>query len=172
MQESDKIRGSIEHYLVGKTVLDLGCGASKVIPWAVGVDDWSEHTNPPAHGDILRARIDPEDTSLEKLLNGKKFEVVFSSHALEHMRTPILETIHHWLSFVKPGGNLILYLPDERHYKYSSAAPAARNPAHKHFLTQDVFTWYLEQISYVTIKENRMHLGPDLYSFLVILEKK
>lgn len=172
MQESDKIRDSVRSYLEGKSVLDLGCGLSRVVPWAIGADDWSEHSGHAPEPGMIKARIDPDDTGLERALDGRKFSVVFSSHALEHMRTPILETLHHWLSFVEPGGRLILYLPDERYYIYNHGNPIARNPAHKHFLTWDTFLWYVQQISYTVIEENRLDVGQDRYSFLVILRKK
>ena len=119
----------------------------------------------------LRAKVDPDSKELERALNGRRFQVVFSSHTLEHMRAPILETLNYWLRFVEVEGHLILYLPEERAYVFDRSNPTARNPAHKHFLTADTFIWYLLQIEQIKIEEFSMDVGADRYSFLVILKR-
>lgn len=174
MNEASKIRAQVLPYLEGKTVLDLGCGDEKIVPWAVGVDDVSEHARPPAAVDV-RARVDPDAKALEPaflVLGKQEFNTVFSSHTLEHVRSPILDTLRYWLGFVCPGGHLVLYLPDERFYIFDHGNRMVRNPAHRHFLTADTFYWYLEQLKDVVIEEFKMDVGEDRYSFLVVLRKK
>jgi len=39
-----------------------------------------------------------------------QFDYVFSSHCLEHLRNPIA-ALENWISHIKPGGTLFLYLP-------------------------------------------------------------
>jgi len=169
--EAAKIRPRILKYLEGKSVLDLGCGVEKIVPWATGVDNHSEGKAKP---DIV-ASVDPVSRALDflhKRPGGGYFEVVFSSHTLEHLRSPIGETIHYWLCFVRPGGFLILYLPDERHYVYDSRYPKARNPAHVHLLTLDTLVWYVEQIPGATVVEKFLDAEtPGHYSFLVVIQR-
>lgn len=169
--ESEKILERIRPILEAKSVLDLGCGIQTVVPWAVGVDDGSEtvHLKP----NIVRAPIGKSGAAkLSAALRGAKFAVVFSSHALEHMREPVRETLEHWSSFVAPGGALVLYLPEERAYRFDPRNPKARNPSHWHYLTMDTFVWYAEQLPNFTIDVLEHDLGPDRYSFLCILRRK
>lgn len=157
MSESAKVRPRVLSYLSGKTVADLGCGTEKIVPWAVGVDDYREQAEK-SGADVV--------CPLEKYDPDEPFDVVFSSHALEHLPAPLGETLGDWVDMVKPGGHLILYLPDERRYVYDPANPKVRNPAHKHYLTPDIIRWHLEQLP-VEIET----VEPDGYSFLVIARK-
>jgi SAM-dependent methyltransferase len=173
--EGEKILPRVLSYLKGKSVLDLGCGGTKIVPWAVGVDDAREWSKKPPSIDIA-SPIDPDHSGVlvHELFVSKRpqfYDVLFSSHALEHVKNPILETLRYWLSFVKPGGKMILYLPSEVHYKYDPANPKVRNPAHAHFLTMEVFMWYLEQLKETSIDLFEPDIGPDRYSFLVVLSK-
>lgn len=170
MNEASKILPRVEAHLLNRTVVDLGCGPWKVVPWAVGVDDGREHSGVPKGVDIV-ADISSEEI-LKQALEGRTFEVVFSSHALEHMPQPPLETLRTWWKLVKPEGLLILYLPDERFYVYDVSNPKARNPAHHHYLTADTFIWYLDQIPELIVREFAYDLGPDRYSFLTVARKK
>lgn len=164
MSEAAKILPRIESYLKDRTVLDLGCGNHKVVPWAVGVDDYSEQST--KSGADLVCRV--EDCYG---LTHHPFDVVFSSHMLEHVAAPIGETLTRWLAMVKPGGYLILYLPDERHYFYDRGDMTRRNPGHKHYLVPQVFRWHLEQLPGVVIEAIEPDVGDDRYSFLVIARK-
>ena len=170
MGESNKIRDRVLCYLEGKEVLDLGCGDEKIVPWAVGVDSAEEHAKCPAAVDI-QARVDPDSKDLLTRIGNRQFDVVFSSHTLEHIRAPILETLNYWLLFVKSGGRMILYLPEENIYRYDPDHPKLRNPAHKHFLTQETFEYYLDQLFNVEV-ELLTSLPLMLYSFLVVLKKR
>ena len=177
MNEAQKILPVVMHLLKGKAVLDLGCGDQKIVPWALGVDSGKEWAKPPEGVDIF-AYVDPGARELAQTLaaDGKPatYDVVFSSHTLEHMRAPILETLEYWVTFVSPGGVLVLYLPDERYYVYDRKNPRARNPAHKHLLTLDTFMWYVEQLQGITIDQYSLDVVEndfERYSFLVVLRK-
>lgn len=174
MSESRKVRDKVMPYLAGKSVLDLGCGDEKIVPWALGADDSSEWREPP-QGIDLRVSIDPKDKALDFLHKrpcGGYFDAVFSSHAVEHIPTPVLKTINYWLCFVKPGtGRLVLYLPDENRYVYDPRSPKARNPAHLHYLTFDTFHWFLDQIPKITIERYERDTGEGYYSFLAVVRR-
>ncbi|MFN8545731.1 MAG: methyltransferase domain-containing protein [Candidatus Binatia bacterium] len=168
--EASKIREEVLPYLEGRSVVDLGCGGQKIVPWAVGVDDCSEGPIKELPAVDVRASVAPGG-DLAAALGGRRFDVVFSSHTLEHVRAPIGETLRYWLELVVPGGRLILYLPDERYYVYDPSNPTARTPTHAHLLTRDTFVWHLEQVPNLEIELARMDLGPERYSFLVIARR-
>jgi len=173
ISESEKIVPMILPYLEGKTVLDLGCGAKKVVPWAVGVDDGSDWKEVPKGVDI-RAKVDPDSKELDFLherAQGGYYDAVFSSHVIEHLRSPILDTLRYWCNFVKPGGGLlILYNVDERRYVYNPKCPQERNPFHKHYIVPETFEWYLEQLQGMEVVVRNIMVAD--YSFLHILRRK
>jgi len=57
------------------------------------------------------------------------FDFLHASHSLEHMRDP-LEALGNWVRIVKPGGFLIITVPDEDLYEQRQW-PSAYNPDHK-----------------------------------------
>ncbi len=168
--ESEKVFRRILHLIEGKTVVDLGCGIKKIAPWAIGVDDESE--SKVFRESYVKARVDPASRELSSHFEPESFDVVFSSHTLEHIRNPILDTLRYWASFVKPGGRLVLYLPDEDRYRYDQNNPQAKNPGHAHLLTPVVFRMLLAQLEELSVEafEEDPQIF-DHYSFLVVLRK-
>jgi hypothetical protein len=165
--ESEKIRSRIFPLLQGKTVIDLGCGMRPIVPWARGVDDMSE-SKIVEPGSVI-AKIDIES---QQLGEGLRADVVFSSHAIEHLRAPLGSTLRYWLSLVKEQGRLILYLPDERRYVFNPKEPKARNPGHFHYLTPETFRWYMDQLPVEIEAFEEDPVEFDRYSFLVIARKR
>ena len=169
MGEASKVRDRVMQYMgtpETTRVLDIGCGNDKIVPWAVGVDDGSETRDTTADVKVNAER----DCTLFNLAT-PPFDVVFSSHTLEHMKAPIVETLRMWILCVKPGGLLILYLPDENKYVYDPQNPFRRNPAHKHRLDSNTFGWYLDQLICqvpITTWHTDSHFD---YSFLVVIRR-
>ncbi|MBI2994956.1 MAG: class I SAM-dependent methyltransferase [Gammaproteobacteria bacterium] len=62
-----------------------------------------------------------------------EFDFVHSSHCLEHLREP-QEALCNWLRVVKPGGYLVVSVPDEDLYE-QGAFPSTYNADHKHTFT-------------------------------------
>lgn len=164
MTEMEKIRPRISAYLAGRSVLELGCGAEKVCPWAVSCDISSPAAD-------LKLDVSPRSGALTEALKGRVFDVLFSSHCLEHVDAPILGILRHWIGFVRPGGLMILYLPDERIYRYDPSKPTRRNPDHVHYLTMDTFRWFMEQLAGCDILEVSPDFGPDRHSFLSVVRR-
>jgi predicted SAM-dependent methyltransferase len=179
VNEASKIRDTILPYLKDKTVLDLGCGDEKIVPWAVGVDSGEEWGPGTVKPDIV-AQIDPASCGgmIHEILKGKTFDVVFSSHALEHMTSPVQDTVACWLGLVSSGGRLILYVPDERYYVYDPHTPNWRNPSHRHLLTAEVTYWHVLHLAHAGVlvvekmqERNRDTGFPDEYSTLVVARR-
>ena len=91
--------------------LDIGAGADPVVP---GVQTFDQ-----ANGDANRIDDFIKD----------EFDFVFSSHCLEHMHNPWL-ALGKWWKLVKPGGHLIVFVPDEDLYE-QGYWPSLFNEDHK-----------------------------------------
>ena len=61
------------------------------------------------------------------------FDFVHSSHCLEHVNDP-LEAFTNWIRICKPGGHLIIMVPDEDLYE-QGVWPSNFNPDHKYSFT-------------------------------------
>lgn len=98
-------------YFSGK-VLDIGCGKDIVCPNAQPFDL--------EHGDAQR---------ICNYLPAHEYDTVHSSHCLEHMTDPEA-ALSQWWSLVKPGGYLVLVVPDEDLYE-QGIWPSRFNSDHK-----------------------------------------
>jgi SAM-dependent methyltransferase len=102
--------GFAARYFAG-SVLDIGAGDDPVAPHAQAFDK--------QHGDANRA---------DEYFPKNSFDCVHSSHCLEHMQAP-LDALSRWWSLVKPGGHLIVCVPDEDLYE-QGYWPSLFNPEH------------------------------------------
>jgi SAM-dependent methyltransferase len=124
--------------------LDIGCGADPVLPGVQGFD-----------------QKDGDANEITKYLT-KKFDFVFSSHALEHMRDP-RAAIKEWFSLVRPGGLLVVIVPDEDLYE-QGCFPSFFNADHTHtFTVCKNFSWSPRSL-------NLLELGKSLDGELVSVE--
>ena len=98
-------------YLQGK-VLDIGAGKDRVCANAEGFDT--------EDGDANRV-LD--------FLKGESYDTVYSSHCLEHMFDPP-QALRQWWALIKPGGYLVLVVPDEDLYE-QGIWPSIFNTDHK-----------------------------------------
>jgi SAM-dependent methyltransferase len=75
-------------------------------------------------------------------------DFVHSSHCLEHVRDP-REALRHWLRVLKPGGHLIVTIPDEDLFE-QGMFPSAYNHDHKWtFTMHKVKSWSAKSINLV-----------------------
>jgi SAM-dependent methyltransferase len=98
-------------YLSGR-IIDIGCGPDPIAPHAEPFDL--------EHGDA--------QCIAEVRANGE-YDAVCSSHCLEHMRN-VPEALSQWWRLVKPGGHLIVVVPDENLYEQGTW-PSLFNWDHK-----------------------------------------
>lgn len=108
--ETDKFRPRIQKYLILPDIIDIGCGHDKVTPTSFGVDIRTD-----INIDLL---IKPNEiyqlsTVYPHLKN--KFDVVYSSHSLEHLLEDA-GALNSWKELLKPNGFIILYIPDSLLY--------------------------------------------------------
>jgi len=109
----------ITRYFIGDGI-DIGCGSDPIslygelFPFMKSLKPWDL-----ANGD---AQI------LDGVADGS-FDFVHSSHCLEHMRDPV-EALKNWFRVLKPGGHLIILVPDEDLYEMG-VFPSRNNTDHK-----------------------------------------
>lgn len=113
-KKTNRIRGAnfAQQFLTGRKVIDIGAGGDLVCAWAEGFDIQD--------GDANR---------MTEYRAAGTYDVVHSSHCLEHMTTPT-EALREWWALLKPGGHLILVVPDEDLYE-QGIWPSIFNGDHK-----------------------------------------
>jgi SAM-dependent methyltransferase len=92
-------------------------------------------------GDLLAENCrgwDIEDGDAQTLegLKDREFDFVYSSHTLEHVDN-VESTLRNWYRVLKPGGYLILYLPDRNLFEKKRTLPSRWNETHRHFFLLD-----------------------------------
>lgn len=90
-------------------------------------------------------------------------DYVFSSHCLEHLDQWV-NALEHWISRIKSGGVLFLYLPDASQSYWRPWS----NRKHKHVFTPDIIYWFLWDHGFTNFKISGIDLNN---SFMVIAEK-
>jgi SAM-dependent methyltransferase len=78
---------------------------------------------------ISRYDMENGDAQLLKNVDDNVFDFLYSSHCLEHLRDA-KEALGNWLRIVKPGGHLVVQVPDEDLYEQGQW-PSRFNSDHK-----------------------------------------
>lgn len=130
--------GDFKKYFQGKG-LDIGCGSDPVLPTAQRYD--KQHGNAETV-----SNLEPES-----------YDYVYSSHCLEHM-TNEYGALRAWWGLVKPGGYLIVVVPDFILYEQKHW-PSVYNTDHKHIFEIDKlcnmgFNLPMSQVLRVQINED------------------
>lgn len=106
--------GVYERMLVGLGI-DIGCGSDPI------TEDCHKWDIPQGDAQVMQG-VPPE-----------VYSWVYSSHCLEHMRDPFV-AIRRWWELVKPGGWMLIVVPDEDLYE-QGVFPSRFNPDHKFTFT-------------------------------------
>jgi len=130
--EVDTCRDRLAPYCIGYG-LDLGFGGARpIVPHAICIDREIAH---PARanfpGDNYPTHLVGNVAKLRWFMYGS-MDFIFSSHVLEDFldtKSVLIE----WFQVLRPGGNMVLFLPDQPTYeKRCFEANVRPNPAHKH----------------------------------------
>lgn len=87
----------------------------------------------PAIASLKTWDLDDGDAQLMAGVADARFDFVFSSHCLEHLRDPS-EGLRNWFRILKPGGHLVAAIPEEDLYE-QGVWPSTHNRDHKHAFT-------------------------------------
>lgn len=112
-------------------IYDLGCGSSKTVPEAIGIDRIPNGDKiPNLEGAISVADINADVTE-ELPVPDESADTIIVRHILEHCLNTV-DVIRKWSKKLKPDGRLIIAVPDER---IGMSIPM--NPEHLHAFTPD-----------------------------------
>lgn len=148
--EGDLVRSFVNG---DQRIVEIGCGPKKTVDRAIGVDRIPKgETIPHLQGalsvaDVVANAEDPlpfEDNSQD---------VLIARHILEHM-VDTVGTIKSWKKIVRPGGKLIIAVPDQR---VTSCIPL--NPEHCHAFTRESLRDLVELCGLKEIKSESAHNG-------------
>ena len=110
--------------------IELGCGRRKRLPFAIGVDrDRADAKIPEIICDVEKEELPFSDNSLDYIL---------AAHLLEAMEDPAA-CIRAWMKKLKPGGYLLLIMPDTDSPKVPKIGQRGADPEHKWNPSPDVF---------------------------------
>lgn len=113
--KTKKIWGDLEKSIVTGKGIDIGCGPDPVTP------------------NVRRFDLEDGDANHIENFIHEQFDYVYSAHCLEHMHNP-KEALMGWWNLVKPGGHMILIVPDEDLYE-QGVFPSRFNTDHKSTFT-------------------------------------
>jgi SAM-dependent methyltransferase len=101
------------------TVADLGCGPGQILGCLadlrpdltlIGVDGDPECLRRAAER-CPTAELKQDDIAAVGSLQDQSVDVIASSHSLEHLPAPV-ETLHRWADLLRPGGHLVVAVPN------------------------------------------------------------
>ncbi len=77
--------------------------------------------------------LEDGDGQLMESVEDRSYDFLHSSHCLEHLVDPH-EALRNWIRVVRPGGHIIVTVPDEDMYE-QGVWPSTKNTDHKHTFT-------------------------------------
>lgn len=157
--------------LDGLNGIDIGFGGDPILPNSICMDQREPYTTNVIQTQVQNLYGDARDLYWFK---DGVMDYVYSAHVLEDFPEDETEDVfREWVRLVRPGGLLILDLPNERKYRQVCASRGYRsNPRHQ---IEDMSLDYILKrfwvINYLECRYTQEDLPPDGYSFLVIFEK-
>jgi SAM-dependent methyltransferase len=115
--------GFATHYFVGEGI-DVGSGRDSLARYASLF---------PRVRSVADFDVGDGDAQLLAKHPDGRFDFLHSSHCLEHVRDPF-EALKNWVRVVRPGGYLVVLVPDEDLYE-QGVWPSTFNADHKHTFT-------------------------------------
>lgn len=149
--EGDLIRSFITDKDI--KIIELGCGPQKTVERAVGIDRVPKgEVIPHLQGRISVADIVSNVDEPLPIIDGTQ-DVVIARHVLEHVLLEI-RTLKEWKRIIKPGGKLLIAVPDER---ITSSIPL--NPEHLRCYSPESLKDTMEVIGFKEIKSQSSNNG-------------
>jgi SAM-dependent methyltransferase len=166
MSETSKYLHITAPYCQG-TGVDIGSQGEPVVPWAIQVDLPREPylkyggQNPESiHLPIGCSDLPFKDASLD---------FVYSSHLIEDF-ADWTSLLTEWSRIVKPGGNLVIMLPDKERFSDAIARGQPPNCAHQHEGRVGELSTYFPT-GWTIIFDGLTNLTPEDYNILFVAKR-
>lgn len=154
--------GDVVKALAKGKVCELGVGGKKTVEDSIGVDRVEKGKVIPWVGEVSQADV-VADVTETLPFKDEEFDTVIARHILEHCEN-VIKTLKEWKRIIKPGGRLIVAVPDER---ISDGIPM--NPEHRISFTPDFLTDLGSACGLKAVQINEKH---NFISFIVVFEKE
>lgn len=167
--ETSKYRDITVPWLIGSGC-DIGCGNDPVLPRAICVDtdreSWDRYTS----GEPYPENIHLPTGALSLPFKDASLDWVYSSHLLEDFEdwTPLLRE---WSRVIKPGGVMVILMPDRWLWKAAVEAGQPPNCAHRHEAIEGELTFHGLTVGLEPLIDQRTKLFPGDYSILYVGRK-
>lgn len=169
--ETSKWRHLTTPYCQGGPGLDLGSGGDPVVPWAISVDlppDAAAAYDTTHFGGSIHIAASAWGLPW---FTDQTLAWVYSSHLLED--APFTEwprILFEWCRVVRPGGHLVLLVPDRERFRAVVAAGQPDNPNHRHEAAVGELTSLVGTFPGWEVLEDRFCDGTD-YSILFVARR-
>ena len=164
VSETSKCRASMARFCQGDG-MDVGFGGDPIVPHAICLDlphAYARYENCAQH-----LRGDAQDL---RWFRDGSLDWIYSSHVLEDFEDT-RSVLDEWLRVLRPGGYLVLYLPDEQTYR-SHCRRRGKTPnihhVHEHFGPNYVKECLAHRMDLAIIHER---FPSGIYSFELVLRK-
>lgn len=157
--EADTILSFVEG---GGSILELGCGGTKTIPNATGVDRVPNGAAIPNVPGMVSVADVVADVEKDLPFEPESQDVVIARHVLEHCLDSV-GTLNKWKRVIRPGGKLVVAVPDER---VTTGIPL--NPEHVHAFSPESLKSLLEACGFREVKNQACGNGT---SFVGVYER-
>ncbi len=143
-------------------IYDLGCGSSKTVPEAIGIDRVEVGSRIPNLEGAKSVADITADVTKDIPVPNESADTIITRHILEHS-IDIIETLRLWISKLKLDGRLIITVPDER-----IGLTVPMNPEHRHAFTPEFLKSLMELLG---MKQIEMRDNYNGISFTSVFEK-
>jgi SAM-dependent methyltransferase len=168
--ETGKYRHLTAKHCSGAGV-DIASQGSVVVPWAFSFDlpreefDYYNSNNPPKGPIHLRGHA----TKLP--FENDSLDFVYSSHLLEDYEDWI-QPLREWTRVLKPGGNLIILVPDKKLWNEAIEKGQPPNCSHKHESYAGELSTYATMMGWTVVHDELTNCFPGDYSVLFVAKRK
>ena len=168
--ETAKYRHLTTKYLAGNGV-DLGCGGEPVVPWAIAFDlpntqylTYHSGLEPSRH---IQFGGDARDLPFKD----RTLDFVYSSHLLEDFYD-WMPVLREWVRVLKPGGHLVILVPDKKLWNEAIERGQPPNCAHTHESRVGELSEFAAAMGGLRVIEDRLtDVEPGDYSILFVAER-
>ena len=133
-------------FVLGDSVVELGCGMKKTVPYAIGVDRVPKGEQVPGTIQDFVSKADIVANVEEVLpIESGRFDTGIARHILEHVVDPVA-AIREWGRIIKHGGRLIIAVPN---HNLRNSIPL--NIEHVHAWTPQSLKNFMESQGWKTV---------------------